>query len=102
VTRSGSGSVVLLKSRLRLPRARKSSNGKVKGAVAPSDAVLAEALSNESVPQPGANGTLKGIPKGHRAGELEPGSGKKLQRNVEEALNRAEDSPSPGGGEGGD
>jgi ribonuclease E len=71
------------------PRGRRSANGKVKGAEVPSDAVLAEALSNESVQQPGGNG------------ELEPGSGKKLQRNVEEALERAEDSPAPGGGKGG-
>jgi hypothetical protein len=73
------------------PRGRRSANGKVtrtgaphdggragKGAEVPSDAVLAEALSNESVQQPGGNG------------ELEPGSGKKLQRNVEEALERAD------------
>jgi ribonuclease E len=83
------------------PRRRRSANGNVtrtgipkghtagKGAEVPSDAVLAEALSNESVQQPGGNG------------ELEPGSGKKLQRNVEEALERAEDSPAPGGGKGG-
>ncbi|MFZ1155468.1 MAG: hypothetical protein WAN93_11240, partial [Solirubrobacteraceae bacterium] len=70
--------------------ARKPANGKVKeGAEAPSDAVLAEALSNERVQQPGGNG------------ELEPGSGKKLQRNVEEALERAEDSPTPGAGKSG-
>jgi ribonuclease E len=45
---------------------------------APSDAVLTEALSNEGAAQAGMNG------------ELEPGSGKKLQRNVEEALDRAD------------
>jgi ribonuclease E len=72
------------------PRKRRSANGKVKGAEVPSDAVLAEALSNESVPQPSGNG------------ELEPGSGKKLQRNVEEALERAEESPAQSGGAGGD
>jgi len=68
---------------------RGSANGKVKNDV-PSDAVLAEALSNEKVQQPGAGG------------ELEPGSGKKLQQNVEVALDRAEDSPSQSGGAGGD
>jgi hypothetical protein len=68
----------------------------------PSDAVLAEALSNEKVQQPSGNGTLKGTPhRGGRASELEPGSGKKLQRNVEEALERAEDSPTPGTGKSG-
>jgi len=71
------------------PRARRSANGKVEGAEVPSDAVLAEALSNETVPQPGGNG------------ELEPGSGKELQRNVEEALERAEDSPAQSSGKGG-
>ena len=45
---------------------------------APSDAVLAEALSNERTPQQGMDG------------ELSPGSGKKLQENVEEALQRAD------------
>ena len=70
--------------------ARRSDNGKVQGAEVPSDAVLAEALSNEAAPQAGGNG------------ELEPGSGRKLQRNVEEALDRAEDSPARNGGQGGD
>ncbi|HEY5193428.1 MAG TPA: DEAD/DEAH box helicase family protein [Solirubrobacteraceae bacterium] len=60
---------------------RGSENGKVKDTDVPSDAVLAEALSNETAPQSGGDG------------ELEPGSGKKLQRNVEDALDRAEDSP---------
>jgi hypothetical protein len=66
---------------------RGSANGKVtrsgagKKADAPSDAVLAEALSNEKAPQQGMDG------------ELSPGSGKKLQENVEEALQRA-DQPS--------
>jgi ribonuclease E len=73
------------------PRARRSPNGKAKDAEVPSDAVLAEALSNEPAPQPSGNG------------ELEPGSGKELQRNVEEALDRAEvDSPAQAGGKGGD
>jgi ribonuclease E len=57
---------------------RRSDNGKLKDGEAPSDAVLAEALSNEKAPQQGMNG------------ELEPGSGKKLQRNVEDALERAD------------
>jgi ribonuclease E len=69
--------------------ARRSGNGKVQGTEVPSDAVLAEALSNEAAPQAGGNG------------ELEPGSGKKLQRNVEEALDRAADSPARSGGQGG-
>jgi ribonuclease E len=78
-------------------RSRRSSNGKVtrtgtphdggqagKGANVPSDAVLTEAFSNEGAPQ-------AGIPRGHTVdGELEPGSGKKLQENVEEALERAD------------
>jgi hypothetical protein len=34
-------------------------------------------------------------------GELEPGSGKKLQRNVEEALERADESPAQSDGRGG-
>jgi ribonuclease E len=57
---------------------RGSANGKVKASEAPSDAVLAEALSNEHTPQSGGNG------------DLDPGSGRKLQRNVEEALERAD------------
>jgi superfamily II DNA or RNA helicase len=77
-------------AKARRPRARRSANGKVKAAEIPSDAVLAEALSGEVPTQPGFNG------------ELEPGSGKELQRNVEEALERAEDSPAPNGGAGGD
>jgi ribonuclease E len=68
-------------------RGRRSSNGKVKGTEIPSDAVLAEALSNKPTPQQGGNG------------ELEPRSGKKLQENVEEALERANDSPASGGGQ---
>jgi ribonuclease E len=44
----------------------------------PSDAVLAEAFSNEKAPQQGMEG------------ELSAGSGKKLQENVEEALERAD------------
>jgi ribonuclease E len=63
---------------------RSSDNGKApragagKGDDVPSDAVLAEALSNERTPQQGMDG------------ELSPGSGKKLQENVEEALQRAD------------
>jgi hypothetical protein len=50
--------------------------------------VLAEALSNKSAPQPGA-------PQGHKAGaELDAGSDKKLQRNVEHALEHADEQPS--------
>jgi ribonuclease E len=83
-------------------RSRRPANGKVtrtgvpkgrtagRGDEAPSDAVLAEALSNEAAPQSGMDG------------DLEPGSGKKLQENVEEALERAEDSSSSGGGSDGD
>jgi superfamily II DNA or RNA helicase len=70
------------------PRSRLSPNGKPKGK-APSDAVLAEALSSDSAPQSGMDG------------DLEPGSGKKLQENVEEALERAEDSSSSSAGKGG-
>jgi ribonuclease E len=57
---------------------RRSSNGKAAGAEAPSNAVLAEAFSNDKAPQQGMDG------------DLEPGSGKKLQRNVEDALDRAD------------
>jgi ribonuclease E len=57
---------------------RRSANGKAKSAQAPSDAVLAEAFSNEGAPQAGMDG------------DLEPGSGKKLQENDEEALDRAD------------
>ncbi len=63
---------------------RGSENGKITRAGAgekadsPSDAVLAEALSNEKTPQQGMDG------------ELSAGSGKKLQENVEEALQRAD------------
>jgi ribonuclease E len=64
------------RSRGRSPRG--SDNGKAKLQDAPSDAVLAEALSNEKAPQQGMDG------------ELEPGSGKRLQRNVEDALERAD------------
>jgi ribonuclease E len=69
---------------------RRSGNGKVKGAEVPSDAVLAEALSNESTAQSGGNGGL------------DAGSGRKLQENVEEALERAEDSSAAGGGKSSD
>jgi ribonuclease E len=61
-------------------RGRRSANGKREGGELPSDSVLAEALSNKPTRQAGGNG------------ELEPKSGKKLQENVEEALDRAEDS----------
>jgi ribonuclease E len=57
---------------------RGSENGKIEKADSPSDAVLAEALSNEKTPQQGMDG------------ELSAGSGKKLQENVEEALQRAD------------
>ncbi len=71
----------------RSPNGKATSQGHAAGAEAPSDAVLAEALSNESAPQQGA-------PQGHKAGtELDAGSGKKLQRNVEDALEHAEESP---------
>jgi ribonuclease E len=53
-------------------------SGTGKGEEVPSDAVLAEALSNERTPQQGMDG------------ELSAGSGKKLQENVEEALQRAD------------
>ena len=46
----------------------------------PSDAVLTEALS--SAPAAGRDGN---------GGELAPGAGEKLQRNVEEALDHAEE-----------
>jgi hypothetical protein len=57
---------------------RGAENGKAAKANSPSDAVLAEALSNEKTPQQGMDG------------ELSAGSGKKLQENVEEALKRAD------------
>jgi hypothetical protein len=61
------------------PRAGGKRGGQRGGAEdVPSDAVLAEALSNEKAPQQGMDG------------ELEPGSGKRLQENVEEALERAD------------
>jgi ribonuclease E len=70
------------------PRSRRSKRGAENGKAArmgagkkadsPSDAVLAEALSNERTPQQGMDG------------ELSAGSGKKLQENVEEALQRAD------------
>jgi ribonuclease E len=63
----------------RRPRTRRSPNGKVAESATP-DAVLAEALTGESAPQSGMDG------------DLEPASGKKLQKNVEEALERVEDS----------
>jgi ribonuclease E len=62
----------------------RSNNGKAtgsgtgKGVEAPSDAVLTEALSNDGATQAGMDG------------ELEPGSGRKLQKNVEQALDRAD------------
>src|SRR6185312_16242544 len=70
-------------ARARRP-SRRSANGKAtrsgagNGEEAPSDAVLAEALSGDSTTQAGMDGGL------------EPGSGKKLQKNVEEALDRAD------------
>src|SRR6185437_4465386 len=61
---------------------RRSANGKVTrsgmGKDAPSDAVLAEALSSDGATQAGMDGGL------------EPGSGRKLQKNVEQALDRAD------------
>jgi ribonuclease E len=54
------------------------------------DAVPVEALSSEKAPQRGTNGTAKGTSKRRRVGELEPGSGRKLQKNVEDALERAD------------
>jgi ribonuclease E len=63
---------------------RRPANGKAarsgvgKGKDAPSDAVLAEALSHDGATQAGMDGGL------------EPGSGRKLQKNVEEALDRAD------------
>ena len=74
-------------TRSRSRSTRNANNGKPprsgagKAQDAPSDAVLAEALSNEKTPQQGMSG------------ELSAGSGKKLQENVEEALQRA-DQPS--------
>jgi ribonuclease E len=71
-------------TRSRSRSTRNSNNGKPprsgsgKAQDAPSDAVLAEALSNERTPQQGMDG------------ELSAGSGKKLQKNVEEALQRAD------------
>jgi ribonuclease E len=71
-------------SRSRNRSTRNSNNDKAARAGAgkaedvPSDAVLAEALSNERTPQQGMDG------------ELSAGSGKKLQENVEEALQRAD------------
>jgi superfamily II DNA or RNA helicase len=62
----------------RSTRNSNSNNGKDKTEGVPSDAVLAEALSNEKAPQQGMEG------------ELSAGSGKKLQENVEEALERAD------------
>ncbi len=57
---------------------RSSRSGADKAEDVPSDAVLAEALSNEKTPQQGMDGGLSA------------GSGKKLQENVEEALQRAD------------
>jgi hypothetical protein len=65
-------------------RSRKSPNGRPKAADAPSDAVLSEALTGEASTQAGMDG------------ELEPRSGKKLQKSVEAALERAEESPPQG------
>ncbi len=71
-------------TRSRSRSTRNSNNGKAPRAGAdkrddvPSDAVLAEALSNERTPQQGMDGGLSA------------GSGKKLQENVEEALQRAD------------
>ena len=64
--------------RSRRSSGRRSPNGRSKDAEVPSDAVLAEALSNEKLQQSGGNGGL------------DAGSGKKLQENVEEALQRAD------------
>ncbi len=64
-------------SRRAPPRANKGPE-QAAGEDSPSDAVLAEALSNERTPQQGMDG------------ELSAGSGKKLQENVEEALQRAD------------
>jgi ribonuclease E len=69
---------------------RRSGNGKAKGAEVPSNAVLTEGLSNERTSRSGANGGL------------DAGSGKKLQENVEEALERAEDSSASSGGRASD
>jgi len=52
-------------------------NGAVAASEVPSDAVLAEALSSAHLAQPG-----------HGGGELDAGSEGKLQRNVEDALDR--------------
>jgi ribonuclease E len=71
-------------TRSRSRSSRNSKNGKTPRAEAgkaedvPSDAVLAEALSSQKTPQQGMDG------------ELSAGSGKKLQENVEEALQRAD------------
>jgi ribonuclease E len=103
------GSAQRARGKTQRPRSRRSPNGKLtrtgtphdggppmaggrqagKGN-APSDGGLAGALSGESAPQAGMDG------------DLEPGSGKKLQENVEEALHRAEDSSGSSGGKGGD
>ncbi len=74
-------------------QSRKSANGKASRASAgksrvSSDGMLAEALSREGAPQAGMDG------------DLEPGSGKKLQENVEEALDRARESSQNGGASG--
>ncbi|HWX88199.1 MAG TPA: hypothetical protein VNX67_08495, partial [Solirubrobacteraceae bacterium] len=58
--------------------------GRASKGAAPSDAVLAEALANDDA-------TQAGTPRGHKVdGGLEPGSGEKLRKNVEEALDRAD------------
>jgi ribonuclease E len=77
-------------TRARRSSTRRSPNGRAKSADAPSDGVVAEALSSDAVKPSGGNG------------ELEPSAGKKLQRNVEDALDRAEaDAPTPSGGASG-
>jgi ribonuclease E len=66
-------------------------NGRVADAEAPSDAVLAEALSSEPEQLPDENGGLGGD------------AGEELQRNVEEALDRAHpEEPAQSGAEDGD
>jgi hypothetical protein len=69
---------------------QRSDNGKLEQADAPSGGVLAEALSKDGATQSGMDG------------DLEPGSGKKLQENVEEALDRAQESSAQNGGARGD
>jgi ribonuclease E len=85
---AGANSQPAKTTRPRRSPARKSANGRGKDGEAPSDAVVAEALSSDAVKPSGGNG------------ELEPSAGKKLQRNVEDALERS-DSPAATGGESG-